>query len=117
MTTARLSSNVTYSVGRYDLARLPANKRWSAANRYIVANERLRKLAWDGKNLELAAELSNIWSTTINVHACMVMQYALLKLQRFLDVDDVFRPAIRAMGVMRHDSPIINTNAEKIADW
>jgi len=48
MTTARLSSNVTYSVGRYDLARLPANKRWSAANRYIVANERLRKLACAG---------------------------------------------------------------------
>ena len=50
------------SLGRYDLARLPANKRWSAANRYIAAYERLRKLAWGGKNLELAAELSSTWS-------------------------------------------------------
>jgi len=50
------------SVGRYDLARLAASKRWSAAKRYIAAHEMLRKLEWDGKNLELAAELSNTWS-------------------------------------------------------
>ena len=49
------------SVGRYDLARLPANKRWSAAKRFIAAHETLRKLEWDGKNLELAAELSHTW--------------------------------------------------------
>ena len=49
------------SVGRYDLARLPANKRWSAAKRFIAAHETLRKLDWDGKNLELAAELSHTW--------------------------------------------------------
>jgi hypothetical protein len=52
------------SVGRYDLARLPADKRWSAAKRYIAAHETLRKLEWDGKNLELAAELSRTWLTT-----------------------------------------------------
>jgi hypothetical protein len=52
------------SVGRYDLARLPANKRWSAAKRYVAAHESLRKLEWDGKNLELAAELSRSWLAT-----------------------------------------------------
>jgi hypothetical protein len=50
------------NVGRYDLARLPGNKRFSAAKRYIAAHEMLRKLEWDGKNLELAAELST-WLT------------------------------------------------------
>jgi hypothetical protein len=50
------------SLGHYDLARLPANKRWSAAKRYIAAHERQRKLEWDGKNLQLAAELSSTWS-------------------------------------------------------
>jgi hypothetical protein len=36
-------------------------ERWSAAKRYIAAHERQRKLEWDGKNLELAAELSRTW--------------------------------------------------------
>jgi hypothetical protein len=49
------------SIGIYDLARLPARKRWSAAKRYIAAHEKLRKLEWDCKNLELAAELSHTW--------------------------------------------------------
>lgn len=49
------------SVGRYDLARLPANERWSAAKRFIAAHETLRKLEWDGKNLELATELNHTW--------------------------------------------------------
>ncbi|MGB7670285.1 MAG: hypothetical protein WBM31_04290, partial [Pseudolabrys sp.] len=49
-------------LGHYDLARLPANKRWSAAKRYIAAHERQQKLEWDGKNLQLAAELSSTWS-------------------------------------------------------
>ena len=49
------------SIGIFDLARLPARKRWSAAKRYIAAHEMLRKLEWDGKNLELAAELSHTW--------------------------------------------------------
>jgi hypothetical protein len=52
------------SLGRYDLARLQAKKRWSAAKRYIAAHETLRKLDWDGKNLELAVELSRTWLTT-----------------------------------------------------
>jgi len=52
------------SLGRYDLARLPASKRWSAAQRYIAAHETLRKLEWDSKDLELAAELSSTWLTT-----------------------------------------------------
>jgi hypothetical protein len=51
------------SLGRYDLARLPASKRWSAAKRYIAAHERLRKLEWDSKNLELAAELRRSLAT------------------------------------------------------
>lgn len=55
------------SVGRYDLARLPANKRWLAAKRYIAAHETLRKLEWDGKNLELAAELSKTWAYNITL--------------------------------------------------
>ena len=50
------------SLGHYDLARLPANKRWSAAKRYIAAHERQRKLEWGGKNLQLAAEFSSTWS-------------------------------------------------------
>jgi hypothetical protein len=49
------------SVGSCDLARLQGNKRWSAAKRYVAAHETLRKLEWDGKNLELAAELSSTW--------------------------------------------------------
>jgi len=52
------------SLGRYELARLPVNKRYSAAQRYIAAHETLRKLEWDGKNLALAAELSQTWLTT-----------------------------------------------------
>ena len=52
------------SLGRYDLARLPASKRWSAAQRYIAAHETLRKLEWDSKDLELAAELSSTWLST-----------------------------------------------------
>ena len=51
------------SCGRYELAHLSADKRFSAAKRYIAAHETLRKLEWDGKNLELAAELST-WLTT-----------------------------------------------------
>jgi hypothetical protein len=51
------------SLGRYDFARLPASKRWSAAKRYIAAHERLRKLEWDSKNLELAAELRRSLAT------------------------------------------------------
>src|SRR5262245_32996474 len=52
------------SLGRYELARLPVNKRYSAARRYIAAHETLRKLEWDGKNLALAAGLSQTWLTT-----------------------------------------------------
>jgi hypothetical protein len=52
------------SVGRYDLARLPANKRWSAAKRYVAAHETLVRLEWDSKNLELAAELRSTWLAT-----------------------------------------------------
>jgi hypothetical protein len=52
------------SLGRYDLARLPADKRFAAANRYITAHGRLRELAWDSKDLELAAELSSTWLMT-----------------------------------------------------
>jgi hypothetical protein len=52
------------SLRRYDLARLPASKRWSAAQRYTAAHETLRKLAWDGRDLELAAELISTWLTT-----------------------------------------------------
>jgi hypothetical protein len=35
-----------------------------SAKRYIAAHETLRKLAWEGKNLELAAELRSTWLTT-----------------------------------------------------
>ncbi len=54
------------SIGAYDLGRLPANKRWSAANNYIAAYGKLKKFEWDCKNLELAAELSSTWSTKID---------------------------------------------------
>jgi hypothetical protein len=52
------------SRGRYELARLPVNKRYSAGQRYIAAHETLRKLEWDGRNLALAAELSETCLTT-----------------------------------------------------
>jgi hypothetical protein len=47
------------SLSRYNLTCLSISKRWSAAKRYIVAHETLRKLEWDGKNLELAAHAAS----------------------------------------------------------
>jgi hypothetical protein len=63
MPNARLSLNVSSVLGAYDLAR-SSQQAPVSAKRYIAAHETLRKLAWEGKNLELAAELRSTWLTT-----------------------------------------------------